>query len=227
MTGPGKDPDSEGSGTARPREEHLDLRKKIRDRRQQLLLRLARRGSQDAFRHLYRELFTPVARYVQVRVRNREDAEDITSRVFRNFLLRLDRFDPSRGSVMTWIVTMARNAVIDQYRRARPASDDIERLDDATADTLADERASPLQKMIGDEEIERVRQCLNRQSAEIREMFSLRFEQGLRVREVAEVMGLSPDATKQRFSRAFRELQLELTDEEKPRRGEKPCAATD
>jgi len=227
MTGPCKDPESEGSGTARLTEEYLDLRKKIRDRRQQLLLRLAKRGSQDAFRHLYRELFTPVARYVQIRVHNREDAEDITSSVFRKFLLRLDRFDPSRGSVMTWIVTMARNAVIDHYRRVRPATEDVERLDDTTADTLADGRPSPLQTMIGEEEIERVRQYLNRQPAEIREMFSLRFDQGLRVREVAEVMGLSPDAAKQRFSRAFRKLQLELTDEDKPRRGEKPCAATD
>jgi RNA polymerase sigma factor (sigma-70 family) len=215
------------SGTAHQSEEHLDLRKKIRDRRQRLLLRLARRGSQDAFRHLYRELFTPVASYVQIRVHNREDAEDITSGVFRKFLIGMDRFDPSRGSVMTWVVTMARNAVIDHYRRTRPSAGEVESLDDATAASLADGRPSPLRAMIVDEEIARVRRFLDRQPAEIREMFSLRFEQGLRVREVAEVMGLSPDAAKQRFSRAFRKLQLELTDEDKPTRGEKPCAATD
>jgi len=191
------------------------------------LLLLAIRGSEDAFRRLYRELFTPVARYVQIRVHNREDAEDVTSNVFRNFLTRLDSFDASRGSVMTWIVTMARNAVIDHYRRKGPATEDAERLSDAAADTLADRRPSPLQAMIGNEEIERVRRFLDRQPAEIREMFSLRFDQGLRVREVAEVMGLSPDAAKQRFGRTFRKLQLELTDEDKPRRGEKPCAATD
>ncbi len=81
--------------------------------------------------------------------------------------------------------------------------------------------------MIDDEEIERVRRHLDRQPAEVREMFSLRFDQGLLVREVAEVMGVSPDAAKQRFARAFRKLQKELTEESKPGRGEKPCAATD
>lgn len=205
----------------------MDLRKTIRDRRQRLLLLLARRGSEDAFRRLYRELFTPVARYVQIKVHNHEDAEDVTSNVFRNFLTRLDRFDASRGSVMTWIVTMARNAVIDHYRRKGPAAEDTGRLSNAAANALADRRPSPLQAMIDNEEIERVRRLLDRQPEEIREMFSLRFDQGLRVREVAEVMGLSPDAAKQRFARTFRKLQLELTDEDKPRRGEKPCAATD
>lgn len=128
---------------------------------------------------------------------------------------------------MTWIVTMARNAVIDYYRCVRPTAQDAEHLSGTLAETLADGQPSQLQKIIGNEEVDRIRRILARQPAEIREMFSLRFEQGLRVREVAEIMGLSQDAAKQRFARAFRKLQQELTDEDKPRRGEKPCAATD
>lgn len=203
------------------------MRIQIRDKRQRLLLVLAKRGSEDAFRRLYRELFVPVAHYVQTRVHNREDAEDITADVFTRFLQRLDSFDPSRGSVMTWVVTMARNAVIDHYRRTRTFAAGSESLGDALADTLADGRPGPLRTLIGLEEVERVKRLLERQPAEIREMFSLRFDQGLRVNEVADVLGLSADAAKQRFARTFRKLQRELTDEDKPRRGEKPCAATD
>jgi RNA polymerase sigma factor (sigma-70 family) len=216
-----------GSGTAFRRGRQLDLRKRFRDRRQSLLLRLARRGSEDAFRRLYRELYTPVARYIQTRVKNAEDAEDICSIVFKNFLLGLEGFDASRGSVMSWVIAMARNAVIDHYRRTNRVTETAERLSGALCDTIADVRPTPLQSMIGIEEINRVRRVLARQPSETREMFALRFEQGLRVREVADVMGLSPDAAKQRFARAFRKLQQELTEEDKPRRGEKPCAATD
>jgi RNA polymerase sigma-70 factor (ECF subfamily) len=160
-------------------------------------------------------------------VHNPEDAEDICSNVFKNFLLRLDKFDHLRGSVMTWIVTMARNAVIDYYRTMRPAAEDAGYLGGTLGETLADGRPNPLQQMISNEEADRIRRIVARQPAEVREMFSLRFEQGLRVKEVAEIMGLSPDAAKQRFARAFRKLQQELRDEDKPRRGEKPCAATD
>ena len=69
-----------------------------------------------------------------------------------------------------------------------------------------------------------------RQPAEIREMFALRFEQGLRVREVAQVLGLGEEAAKQRFARTLRKIQLQLRDEEKvigKGKGESPCAATD
>lgn len=204
----------------------MDLRKDMRDKRQRLWLALARRGNEDAFRRLYGELFHPVAAYVHGRVNNPQDAEDVTAQVFRNFLRHLDRYDSDKGSVMTWTLTMARNAVIDQLRRARPQAVDVDEL----ADQLAGPWAGPLNRLVRDEELQAISRHLARQPADIREMFALRFEQGLRVREVAEVMGLSPDAAKQRFARTIRKLQLQLRDEDKgtgQSKGESPCAATD
>ncbi len=204
----------------------MDLRKDMRDQRQRLWLALARRGNEDAFRRLYGELFDPVAAYVRGRVNNPQDAEDVTAQVFRNFLQHLDRYDSDKGSVMTWTLTMARNAVIDQLRRTRPQALDVDDL----AELLAGTQPGPLQNLVRDEELQAIRCHLARQPADIREMFALRFEQGLRVREVAEVMGLSPDAAKQRFARTIRKLQLQLRDEDKgigQSKGESPCAATD
>ena len=198
----------------------------MRDRRQRVLLALAKRGNEDAFRRLYQELYEPVNRFVERRVPSREDAEDITAQVFGSFVQRMDRFDGSRGSVMTWVVTMARNRVIDHYRRTRPAAESVDDL----AELLAGSQPTQLQAMVLDEELIAIRRHLARQPADIREMFALRFEQGLRVREVAEVMGLSSDAAKQRFARTFRKIQLQLRDEENvigKRKGESPCAVTD
>lgn len=198
----------------------------MRDRRQRVLLALARRGHEDAFRRLYLELYDPVNRYVQRRVPQREDAEDLVSLVFQRFLQRLDGFDPARGSVMTWVVTMARSAVIDHHRRSRPADGDVDEL----AEVLAGNHADALQHLVQDEELHTVYRLLSRQPADIREMFALRFGQGLRVREVATVMGMGEDAAKQRFARTFRKLQLQLRDEEMAigqRKGESPCAAND
>jgi RNA polymerase sigma-70 factor (ECF subfamily) len=222
---------TQGSGSALELAMKLDLRRKLRDRRHRVLLVLAARGNEDSFRRLYRELFDPVSRFVQRRVPNDQDAEDITAQVFGTLVRRLDRYDPQRGSVMTWVVTMARNAVIDHYRRRRP---DTESVDDL-AELLAGAQPTPLQSMVHDDQLLRVQRRLARQPADIREMFALRFEQGLRVREVAEVMGLSQEAAKQRFARAFRKIQLELKDEEEGigsrnkeiRKGKRPCAETD
>jgi RNA polymerase sigma-70 factor (ECF subfamily) len=201
----------------------------MRDRRQRVWLALARRGNEDAFRRLYRELFDPVAGYVRRRVNNPEDAEDITAQVFRSFLQRLDRYDAEKGSVMTWVIVMARNAVIDHHRRVRPETADVNELADVLAGDHP-EQTGPLHDLVRDEEVRSVQRLLARQPADIREMFALRFEQGMRVREVATVMGLGEDAVKQRFARTFRKLQLQLRDEEKGidrSKGESPCAATD
>ena len=205
----------------------MELRTTIRDRRQRLLVALARRGSEDAFKRLYRELYPPVAGYVRSRMRNPEDAEDLCADVFQKFVGGLDRFDPSRGSVMTWVVCLARNAVIDEYRRKRPACRELDTVGSQLAATLPDERPSQLHVLIGDEEMNRVRQALTHQPAEVQEMLSLRFEQGMRVREVAQVLGLSPDVAKQRFARALRALREELAEADASGRVEEPCANAD
>jgi RNA polymerase sigma-70 factor (ECF subfamily) len=189
----------------------LDVRQRLRDRRQRFLLELARGGHERAFRRLYRELYGPVARYVSARVRPREDAEDVTSQIFFKLLRGLDRYDPERGSPWTWIMTLARNTVIDHLRSTRPTASAEE-----LSEVLVGNDPDPLSNLIEEEEARFAHGVLRRYPAEVREMFSLRFAHGFRYREIAEVMNLSEAAVKQRFSRISRELRLEI---EKRRRG--------
>ncbi len=187
---------------------------------------LARKGNEEAFRRLYREIYDPVASYVNRRVKNTADAEDLTADIFHKFLMRLDSYDSSKGSVLTWIVSMARHGVIDHYRRKNPVTLDSHEL----ADVLAGNSPGVLQSLIQDENQRRVRTLLLKQPAEIREMFELRYGQGLRVREVAEVMGIGPDAAKQRFARTLKKFQLELKDDRNisgSPKGENSWAVTD
>jgi RNA polymerase sigma-70 factor (ECF subfamily) len=207
----------------------LDLKRRLRDGRHGLWLRLARRGNEDAFRRLYRELYDPVAGYIAARAGNVQDAEDLTGAVFHRFLDRLDRFEPGRGSVMTWILAMARTAVIDHHRRqnahgaARRRSVPVEEL----ADVLAADQADPLGSLIRDENLRQVRRLLHREPAEVREMFALRFGEGLRVREVAAVMDLGEAAVKQRFARTLRKIRRELLAEAPERKGGPECMMAD
>ena len=184
---------------------------------------LARRGNEDAFRRLYRELHDPVARYVAGRIASAEEAEDVTATVFGRFVQRLDAYDSARGTVMTWVLTMARNAVIDHHRVRRPTGPRAEDL----AEVLAGERPSQLDDLMRDERLQRIRQCLAQQPAEIREMFALRFDQDLGIREIARIMDLSHDAAKQRFARALRSIRVELQAERVPKRGGRTCAMAD
>lgn len=197
----------------------MNLNRKIRDGRHRLWWRLAHRGHEDALRRLYSELYGPVAGYVGPRVGNRQDAEDLVSRVFQGFLERLAHYEPRRGSVMSWVLAMARHAVIDHHRRlvahgaARTRTVDVAELADVLAATTAVGTEDPLATMIRDEEEDLVRRWLHRQPADIREMFALRYGQGLRLAEVAHVMDLSEAAVKQRFARTLRKIRHELLTE--------------
>jgi RNA polymerase sigma-70 factor (ECF subfamily) len=203
----------------------LALSTTMRDARQRLLLELARRGSEEAFRRLYAELYEPVCRFVGARVRGAAEVEDLVATVFGRFVEGLESFDVGRGSVTVWVLGMARHAVIDHQRRraafggARQAAavDDLH-------EVLAADLPDPLGTLIRDEEIRAVRAWVRRQDEATRELLDLRFGQGLNSREIAQVMGLSPDAVKKRCWRLLKQMRQELpTEHTETGRGGAPC----
>jgi RNA polymerase sigma-70 factor (ECF subfamily) len=175
------------------------------DDRLRELCERARGGDRDAFRALYAELYGPVARYVARRVGRREDAEDLVARVFHKLLERLPEIDGARGSVKMFVLSMTRNAVIDHIRTRRRAVplDDVDGL-------LADEAGTPLDALVREEDLRDLRAVLLEMPDEAREMLSLRYGDGLRHGEIAEIYGLQVAAVKQRFSRALKALREKL-----------------
>jgi RNA polymerase sigma-70 factor, ECF subfamily len=165
-------------------------------------------GDGRAFRSLFRALHPVVYAYLASRTGDRADAEDLTAQAFAKVVENLSRYDRSRGSPRAWVLAIARNVLIDHLRARRnhtPLSE--------VEDVLADARTIPSDGG-EDERLERVRAALQRYGPDVREMFALRFGDGLRYREIATVMGSSEAAIKQRFSRILREL------EQRVRRGE-------
>ncbi len=177
----------------------------FRDRRHARLLERSREGDSGAFRRLYRELHGPLSQYVASRVSSPDDGEDLTARVFHRFLEHLGRFDSDRGSVFSWLMTMARNAIIDHYRKEARKRETLP-IDDL-AEVLAGQGPDPLDNLLHDEQARLVWDLLGEYPAETREIFSLRFGQGMTCREIAALTGMGEAAVKQRFSRTLRALR--------------------
>jgi RNA polymerase sigma-70 factor (ECF subfamily) len=161
----------------------------------------SQRGDREAFRDLYRALYGPVSRYVRRRVASQADAEDLVGQVFFRLLESLERIDPKRGSVLAYALSMARNALVDEARGRAG------RVPEEAAAAVPDAGAGPLERLMGEEDTERVRAELARLPAETRELLLLRFGDGLRFAEMAHMLGLSEAAVRQRTSRAVRELR--------------------
>jgi RNA polymerase sigma-70 factor (ECF subfamily) len=161
----------------------------------------SQRGDREAFRDLYRALYGPVSRYLRRRVSSAADAEELVGQVFFRLLESLDRIEPRRGSVLVYALSIARNALVDDARsRARLVPEEA-------AAAVPDMGSGPLEQLMGAEDAERVRSELARLPAETRELLMMRFGDGLRFAEIAQVLGLSEAAVRQRTSRAVRELR--------------------
>jgi RNA polymerase sigma-70 factor (ECF subfamily) len=173
----------------------------LRDAWLSRLLVRSQRGDREAFRDLYRALYGPVSRYLRRRVSRAADAEELVGQVFFRLLESLDRIDPRKGTVLVYALSMARNALVDEARSRAGL------VPEEAAAAVPDSQAGPLERLLGDEDAMKVRSELAKLPAETRELLMLRFGDGLRFAEIAQVLGLSEAAVRQRTSRAVRELR--------------------
>jgi len=176
------------------------------------LIERAKRGDREAFRSLYLALYDPVARFIGRRIGSQADAEDLVSRVFWKLLDRLSEFDARRGSARMFVLSIARNAVIDHLRTRRDAVP-VDELGGA----LVDEAGTPLDALVREEELREIRALVLTLPPETREMLALRYGDGLKHGEIAEIFGLEVAAVKQRFSRALKGLRERIREQRRRR----------
>lgn len=127
--------------------------------------------------------------------------------VFETLILKLDRYDPARGSVRAFVVTIARHALIDEIRARRKV-----RQEEAEAlERLPDLCPSPEGALSERGELERLTRAIAQAPDEIRQLLSLRYGDGLSTPEVAETLGITPAAARKRLSRALISIREQVS----------------
>jgi RNA polymerase sigma-70 factor (ECF subfamily) len=166
------------------------------------LVRRAQDGDPEAFGELYDHYVTLVHRYAYHRVGDRATAEDVTSETFVRALRRIDSLSFQGRDVGAWLVTIARNIILDQVKSSRY------RLEVTTADMRDADRATdgPEDAVVQLLTNEQLLSCVKQLGSEQQECIVLRFLQGMSVSETAEIMGKKEGAIKALQHRAVRRL---------------------
>ena len=133
---------------------------------------------------LYRDYRDKVERYVASHVQNAHDRPDLVQQVFLNAIAALDRYDPARGAVGTWLYAIARNAVID-YDRAKGREPIPAELDETASPDEAE--ASILTREMLDALAAALEQLPERE----RNIVIWRFYHGISPKEIAKRSGIS------------------------------------
>jgi RNA polymerase sigma-70 factor (ECF subfamily) len=147
------------------------------------------------------------------------DAEDLTQDVFLKVYRNLASFDTEKGSFHTWITTLARNLLVDHFRRTRldRATDSLDASlghdpDGPTlADRLPDLNAQSQEHHVAGLELRAsIQEALKQLSPELREAVILRDLEDMDYKEIAQVLHIPEGTVKSRISRGRGELARHL-----------------
>jgi RNA polymerase sigma-70 factor, ECF subfamily len=165
-------------------------------------------GNEDAIRTLYSRFGRPVYSMGMRLLGSREAAEELTQDVFLTAWRKAARFDPARGRLSTWLMTIAHNLAVDRLRReagvTRPTLVLVDEVPDAPG---ADEEEGVIDR----DEALRALGCLS--DAE-RRLISRAYFRGLTAREIAESDHIPLGTVKTRLRSALIKVRKANEDKE-------------
>jgi len=171
------------------------------DNADSVLIQRAQQGQSEAFGELYQRYATVIFRFVCLRLGNNEDAEDLTEEIFMRALHNLARYDDRGIPFAAYLFQIARNALIDHYRKNRNSLSSIDDLDIRGGDPGPEESVS---HRIEFQDLQRIMENL---PEDYRNVLILRFLSGLSPEETAIMMDRSEGAVRVLQFRALAALK--------------------
>jgi RNA polymerase sigma-70 factor, ECF subfamily len=171
------------------------------------LVRRCRAGDGAAWEEIV-QTYTRRIYNLAYRFTSRADAaEDLTQEVFIRVYRSLDQYDPKQGDLQNWLMRLARNLVIDDYRKRQRAPQDT------AADDLEDHKyhlraaGTSVQKEMERHELgAQVQAGIDKLSADLRTCVILRDIEELSYHEIVDLLKIPEGTVKSRINRGRIEL---------------------
>jgi RNA polymerase sigma-70 factor (ECF subfamily) len=178
------------------------------------LVRRMRSKDERALGTFYDRWFPVVHGVVSRMLESPDDVEEVVEDAFWQAWRQAERFEVERGSVQTWLLTIARSRALDRLRaRRRLREDPLVDTTTSEPDTSAPIPAAPGDPLADAEHAERsriVRAALADLPAEQREALELGYFGGLSQSEIAEQTGQPLGTIKTRMRLALQKLRERL-----------------
>lgn len=174
------------------------------------LIQRVGRGDQGAFAALYDTIAPLVHGVVLKIVRDPSQTEEVVQEVFVELWRVAPRFDPGKGTVTSWVATIAHRRAVDRVRSEQAARNRVER-EASRAERAYDEVADSVVAVDQSQfERRRVQRALDRLTSMQREAVELAYFGGHTYREVAVLLGVPEGTVKTRIRDGMSRLRDEL-----------------
>jgi RNA polymerase sigma-70 factor (ECF subfamily) len=181
---------------------------------EELLLRF-RKGEREAFGELLRKYERELYGYLRRYLGDAALAEDVFQNTFLQLYLKIGQYETGRP-VRPWLYTIATHQAIDALRRnGRHQAVSLEQTREEPGDgevaglleTLESRGPSPLEMLSDQERREHVRASVDQLPPLLRQALVLIYYQGLKYREVADILDIPVGTVKSRLHAALVKLQ--------------------
>jgi RNA polymerase sigma-70 factor (ECF subfamily) len=159
-----------------------------------VLLAHVARGDQPAFEEVYDRMAGPVLGMVRGVLRDLAQSEEVMQEVLLELWRTASRFDPGKGSALSWVMTMAHRRAVDRVRSEQKAVEREFRA--ATAQVDFDDVTEAVEATL---DRERVRHCLRSLTDLQRESVTLAYYGSYSYSEVAGLLGVAVGTVKTRM----------------------------
>lgn len=174
------------------------------------LVARARRGDKDAFAELMARWQRPLLARALRWLPNIEDADDLVQETFFRVWQGLKRFREDQAFGAFSLRTLE-NLLIDRRRRLRKEEPGGEE----AASRLPDQRPNPEEALLASDLAEAIERALEQiPPGRKREVFKMRFVDGMPVQEIATTLGLHSGTIKTHLFRLSRELRRRISGRE-------------
>lgn len=167
-------------------------------------------GDRDAIADVMARYQHRLYRYLVRIVREPAVADDLFQQTWLQIMQKIRRYDSNR-SFEAWMFAVAHNIAIDHLRRQRDRSlDEPDEFGRPLSDGVASDLADAFQQLLQFERGTLLATAVARLPAIHREVITLRFEENLKLEEIAAIAGAPLSTVKSRLMRALDNLRVAL-----------------
>jgi RNA polymerase sigma-70 factor, ECF subfamily len=162
----------------------------------------AERDNPELFAQVYDRTVQPIYRYLLSRIQDVDAAKDLTSQTYLAALQAFPRYR-HQGHLLAWLIFIARGKLIDHIRRNKF----IVRMDESLPASMMENPEWSTERR---ERIHQLRALFPTLEADERELLRLRFAAGLRMADIAQMMGKSEEAIKKTLYRLLERMHQRM-----------------
>lgn len=176
----------------------------MRDTGENQLINEILKGDADAFAVLVNRYKRPIFNLMLRMTGSWEDANDLTQDAFLKAYEQLERFRPS-GKFFPWLYTIGLNLARDHLRRQQSAAK-VFRMEQYDCLNVVDTEANA-QRTVQRLDAKRLPDLLATLPEDYREALILRFQEGLKMKDIGAALGITTSGAKMRIKRGLQRLK--------------------